>query len=119
MQIEADTKAKEGGNDQAVLRVQAAVEVTKAEQQLLTATARITAVQGAAKLEQVWRAGCSDVVEAEHIAPCSPLCPPFMQERLTDVARAAALRATEEQRGKMLAPATVAAEIARTEAEGR
>jgi hypothetical protein len=47
------TRAKEGGNDQVVLRVKAAVEVTKAEQDLLMQTARITAEQGAAKLEQV------------------------------------------------------------------
>lgn len=48
-----------------------------------------------------------------------PVSSNLRQERLTEVARAAAQRATEEQRGKMLAPATVAAEIARTEAEGK
>jgi len=41
-QIEADTKAAKGANDQAVLRVQAAVAVTKAEQELLASTARIS-----------------------------------------------------------------------------
>lgn len=91
-QIEADTKTAEGANDQAVLKVQAAVAVTKSEQELLSATARINAAQNAAKLEQ---------------------------ERLTEVARASAARATEEQRSKLLAPAIVAAEIARTEAEGK
>lgn len=91
-QIEADTKAAEGANDQAVLRVQAAVAVTKAEQELLASTARINAVQGAAKLEQ---------------------------ERRTEVARANVARETEEQRGKALAPAIAAAEVAKAEAEGK
>ena len=71
---------------------QAAVAVTKAEQELLSTSARISATQGAAKLEQ---------------------------ERLTEVARASAARETEEQRSKVLAPAIVAAEIARAEADGK
>jgi len=41
------------------------------------------------------------------------------QERRTEVARANVARETEEQRGKALAPAIAAAEVAKAEAEGK
>lgn len=56
-----------------MLRVQAAVAVTKAEQELLTSTARITAVQGAAKLEQV---GMRRLVLQSEKQPWRHLYPP-------------------------------------------